>query len=104
SRRRHTRFSRDWSSDVCSSDLWSPSPWLSASKSFEMIALIGGAMLFVSGFDYIRQNRLDFTNALAAVLVGLVFFGLVANTFIHGRPFAMKGVDWSTPRPRLMLA
>src|SRR5690606_40935479 len=23
SRRRHTRFSRDWSSDVCSSDLWS---------------------------------------------------------------------------------
>src|SRR5690606_39554417 len=27
SRRRHTRFSRDWSSDVCSSDL-SPSPLL----------------------------------------------------------------------------
>src|SRR5690606_41158171 len=31
SRRRHTRFSRDWSSDVCSSDLilarnWLPSP------------------------------------------------------------------------------
>src|SRR5690606_40263923 len=24
SRRRHTRFSRDWSSDVCSSDLWRP--------------------------------------------------------------------------------
>src|SRR5690606_40896948 len=24
SRRRHTRFSRDWSSDVCSSDLMSP--------------------------------------------------------------------------------
>src|SRR5690606_40212817 len=26
SRRRHTRFSRDWSSDVCSSDLPPPSP------------------------------------------------------------------------------
>src|SRR5690606_40552868 len=28
SRRRHTRFSRDWSSDVCSSDLvdWAPAP------------------------------------------------------------------------------
>src|SRR5258707_3321613 len=25
SRRRHTRYWRDWSSDVCSSDLWSPS-------------------------------------------------------------------------------
>src|SRR5256884_3633497 len=24
SRRRHTRCSRDWSSDVCSSDLWAP--------------------------------------------------------------------------------
>src|SRR5690606_40074446 len=26
SRRRHTRFSRDWSSDVCSSDLYQPEP------------------------------------------------------------------------------
>src|SRR5256884_1467662 len=28
SRRRHTRCSRDWSSDVCSSDLWLLLPWL----------------------------------------------------------------------------
>src|SRR5690606_39418684 len=27
SRRRHTRFSRDWSSDVCSSDLRLGPPW-----------------------------------------------------------------------------
>src|SRR5690606_3179161 len=27
SRRRHTRFSRDWSSDVCSSDLFDGIPW-----------------------------------------------------------------------------
>src|SRR5690625_8053094 len=26
SRRRHTRWPRDWSSDVCSSDLWSRGP------------------------------------------------------------------------------
>src|SRR5690606_32741267 len=32
SRRRHTRFSRDWSSDVCSSDL-APSPPGAASAS-----------------------------------------------------------------------
>src|SRR5690606_40710492 len=31
SRRRHTRFSRDWSSDVCSSDL--PMPYNSARRS-----------------------------------------------------------------------
>src|SRR2546430_4052165 len=29
SRRRHTRFDCDWSSDVCSSDLAAPSPWVS---------------------------------------------------------------------------
>src|SRR5690606_39965195 len=29
SRRRHTRFSRDWSSDVCSSDLTSNMFWMS---------------------------------------------------------------------------
>src|SRR5690606_26476383 len=27
-RRRHTRFSRDWSSDVCSSDLFAPWGWI----------------------------------------------------------------------------
>src|SRR5215475_3620117 len=33
SRRRHTRFSRDWSSDVCSSDLSpSPTPWGGSSR------------------------------------------------------------------------
>src|SRR5690606_39284019 len=30
SRRRHTRFSRDWSSDVCSSDLIESQPYLEA--------------------------------------------------------------------------
>src|SRR5690606_39545763 len=29
SRRRHTRFSRDWSSDVCSSDLYPPTKSIS---------------------------------------------------------------------------
>src|SRR5690606_39660155 len=33
SRRRHTRFSRDWSSDVCSSDL-------SLQKQFKLLSLI----------------------------------------------------------------
>src|SRR5690606_40639710 len=33
SRRRHTRFSRDWSSDVCSSDLWTSALHRFASSS-----------------------------------------------------------------------
>src|SRR5207253_4879408 len=32
-RRRHTRWPRDWSSDVCSSDLLLPLPWTSATPS-----------------------------------------------------------------------
>src|SRR5690606_40420508 len=33
SRRRHTRFSRDWSSDVCSSDLLGQRVWPAASSA-----------------------------------------------------------------------
>src|SRR5690606_39494906 len=36
SRRRHTRFSRDWSSDVCSSDL----PWLKRIFRFRTLLVI----------------------------------------------------------------
>src|SRR5690606_40329359 len=46
SRRRHTRFSRDWSSDVCSSDLGSPpdSHWARADQLSESAsALASGA-------------------------------------------------------------
>src|SRR5690606_31293590 len=41
SRRRHTRFSRDWSSDVCSSDL--TPPWSSASTTFRRTEAISMA-------------------------------------------------------------
>src|SRR3989442_2815267 len=34
SRRRHTRCGRDWSSDVCSSDLCSPTSWLAISSQW----------------------------------------------------------------------
>src|SRR5690606_39829463 len=37
SRRRHTRFSRDWSSDVCSSDLLAYRGW----SYFQMVQLFG---------------------------------------------------------------
>src|SRR5690606_40345245 len=34
SRRRHTRFSRDWSSDVCSSDLYQITGYFAASSRY----------------------------------------------------------------------
>src|SRR5690606_40118279 len=50
SRRRHTRFSRDWSSDVCSSDLGEirmafPGPIASATSSDDVRGL--GAVLYL---------------------------------------------------------
>src|SRR5690606_40047535 len=41
SRRRHTRFSRDWSSDVCSSELVLVPPWMlrRAEQGYELIHL-----------------------------------------------------------------
>src|SRR5690606_40887670 len=42
SRRRHTRFSRDWSSDVCSSDLDFPDLALAGSSPEVMVQLEDG--------------------------------------------------------------
>src|SRR5690606_41142846 len=50
--RRHTRFSRDWSSDVCSSDL-PPA----AAPLFAGAAILGGSDFLV---DFFHVHRLDF--------------------------------------------
>src|SRR5690606_39421968 len=55
SRRRHTRFSRDWSSDVCSSDLGTPDfhiplvgtwPVLGFLQDFIAVAALCGLIVF----------------------------------------------------------
>src|SRR5690606_40800997 len=43
SRRRHTRFSRDWSSDVCSSDLYSSRP--DRVRIFEALTTLANSIL-----------------------------------------------------------
>src|SRR5690606_31359218 len=43
SRRRHTRFSRDWSSDVCSSDLYT-SATFTGNKSYNVPGLTQGKL------------------------------------------------------------
>src|SRR5690606_40364727 len=53
SRRRHTRFSRDWSSDVCSSDLELPSD-----GGVERAGAEGGAVVALD-WDVARRNRLQ---------------------------------------------
>src|SRR5690606_23257036 len=51
SRRRHTRFSRDWSSDVCSSDLYTGGSPRSGFLSFvEQVPVLNGIFLPFQGF------------------------------------------------------
>src|SRR5690606_41085923 len=65
SRRRHTRFSRDWSSDVCSSDLW---PETVAVFQAYKTACVGCAMAsFDTIEDVARIYRLDLDDFMQAL-------------------------------------
>src|SRR5690606_39583992 len=44
SRRRHTRFSRDWSSDVCSSDLSSTAEFCGVGNGLQRRKLVGQSL------------------------------------------------------------
>src|SRR5690606_40516181 len=64
SRRRHTRFSRDWSSDVCSSDLWA--------ETFSSGDAIRGAPGTAS-FGQIQSGALESSNVdLTQQLVNMI--------------------------------
>src|SRR5690606_4672459 len=57
SRRRHTRFSRDWSSDVCSSDLILTTSWRSPSTLLDQaIGLITGMFGMESPFTRVGKS------------------------------------------------
>src|SRR5690606_40392181 len=57
SRRRHTRFSRDWSSDVCSSDL-NISIALASSSHAELIEIILKKSRLEMYFDVVVDSRM----------------------------------------------
>src|SRR5690606_39540565 len=56
SRRRHTRFSRDWSSDVCSSDLFSLSAGGCNAAYRYRDGLLAGDRLLVERGNTLRQQ------------------------------------------------
>src|SRR6266511_4703512 len=66
--RRHTRFSRDWSSDVCSSDLFAV--MLAVATVVYALTGLGGA------FD---RELLGVFDALLVVVLGLVLYGMSAR-------------------------
>src|SRR5690625_6525911 len=73
SRRRHTRWPRDWSSDVCSSDLLS---------FFSFAALFGS-----SRFDFALDLVADFEPTLE---LGVFF----SAAFQRLRPIQERGIRW----------
>src|SRR5690606_39997208 len=75
SRRRHTRFSRDWSSDVCSSDLADVRRWFvvgddyvwprrSVSRTAEYARELG---LDLSGVAYVPLGTADYSAVLRSI-------------------------------------
>src|SRR5690606_39662813 len=71
--RRHTRFSRDWSSDVCSSDLTCVGILVGFDHIQVMVADVSHAILF----DESVEVEADFSPGHAAELVR----GLVAKAY-----------------------
>src|SRR5690606_21676479 len=66
SRRRHTRFSRDWSSDVCSSDLFKFTAWGGATSG--SIGNLGDALGFLTvGGAYAQAPKFRLTTNLGGV-------------------------------------
>src|SRR5690606_40359641 len=77
SRRRHTRFSRDWSSDVCSSDL--------VGGRLDLTLRPSGPGRDYDGTLTIRQFRVTGVPALAELLDAISVVGLLTQLNGPGR-------------------
>src|SRR5690606_19166589 len=122
-RRRHTRFSRDWSSDVCSSDLGRTLflPDRPGNNRLDTLRnLLGGTgqigmMFLIPGFDDVyRVNGAATTSADADLLARFEEFGrlprlivrvTVEEAFLHCPKALMRARLWDAeaqvPRDRL---
>src|SRR5690606_40241277 len=58
SRRRHTSFSRDWSSDVCSSDLYLKLPWIEKARTGHYL-LQHESLNSAAATDFIERMRVQ---------------------------------------------
>src|SRR5207302_3961054 len=107
SRRRHTRFSRDWSSDVCSSDL---SALGSARCALAVIAtapfaMTGGAFgLLAAGIPLSVSAAVGFIALLGQVsLAGLLVVSAIETRRTAGVPLDEAIVEGPTSRFRALM-
>src|SRR5690606_13111612 len=92
SRRRHTRFSRDWSSDVCSSDLAPSEPYRVLARKYRpktFNELIGQDALVRTLSNALRSGRI----AHAFILTGVRGVGKTTTARIVARALNCIGVD-----------
>src|SRR5439155_13223797 len=111
SRRRHTRWPRDWSSDVCSSDLpafrdeevalLAPrlADALSQARPNEIVTYYLSQPQtsikreITSGGLYVKQNDLHFILGNRRIIYGIPAYGMVYDRRYPTRPTAAKGFD-----------
>src|SRR5690606_41056847 len=99
SRRRHTRFSRDWSSDVCSSDLSAIrqvsagilllvalgiSGKLKISKQDLLLQLVPGVLMIALGNGVIGWSERYIPSGLAALIVSVLPVYVVGINYMSG--------------------
>src|SRR2546428_1604061 len=107
SRRRHTRSDRDWSSDVCSSDLYLGARYNVTYGVMSAQAAIDAYVRRAAGvvvYDPSRPESIDVGTVLAAqqdaVLAGPELAGWRFNRYAPPTPFDYpKRPDWTSPAP-----
>src|SRR5690606_40209971 len=93
SRRRHTRFSRDWSSDVCSSDLPRESGSAASNDrlAWPQLVLLTAAVLAVSAGSISSELALN-AGGVALAVVLLLLLAVVEKKAKIGRASCREGV------------
>src|SRR2546430_17322421 len=93
SRRRHTRFDCDWSSDVCSSDLKAHAVLEKRREAGELgfLELPANAALHAQSVDFVKRTRGKFDD--------VVVLGIGGSALRPGpRPTPLPKPQWNTPR------
>src|SRR2546422_8402482 len=111
SRRRHTRCSRDWSSDVCSSDLWGvpagiawdgPQPH-AQTVEVQGVVLHGVWDLFPALERLLPEDLLGLLGTSDAIPRGAIVMGDPAWLAVHGAAVEPGGGFDTTPRPLVLV-
>src|SRR5699024_11407051 len=91
SRRRHTRSKRDWSSDVCSSDLWGV---LADRIGYRRTMIVCSGLCFISKIVFWQANGFaDFLVERVMLSVVLAGFSGVDSSIQIGRASCREGVE-----------